>query len=80
MTTKLLTGILIGAGAAIAIGYLLTDENSTFRKTIKKAGAGALDYLCDALDKGKDMVKEYSADAAENIKETVSQTMKEAKA
>jgi|GEM_PF-6896907 len=72
MSTKLITGIIIGAGAALVIGYLLTDEGDELRNKIKKSGTGVLDFLCDAFDKGKKLVKEYSENAADDIKEGVS--------
>ncbi|HKR04612.1 MAG TPA: YtxH domain-containing protein [Bacteroidia bacterium] len=60
--SKLITGVLIGAGAALVMGYLLTDEKSEIRKKITESGGGVLDFLCNAFDKGKEVVKEYSED------------------
>jgi hypothetical protein len=59
---KIIAGILIGAGTALVIGYLLTDENSEIRKKVKESGGDVLDFLCNAFDKGKEAVKEYSED------------------
>lgn len=63
--TKLITGILVGAGAAVVIGYLMTENGSEIRKKIKERGEGALDFLCDAFDKGKEIIKEYSEDTSQ---------------
>jgi hypothetical protein len=45
----------------------MTDEGSEIRKKIQKSGGGVLDFLCDALDKGKDFVKDNAADAAGKV-------------
>jgi gas vesicle protein len=65
--TKLITGLLIGAGAALAVGYLMTDSGSEMRKKLQDGGKNVLDFLCDALDKGNDAVKKYAGAAEEKI-------------
>lgn len=69
MSTKLITGIIIGAGAALAIGYLMTDEGSEVREKIKKSAKDILDNLSETMNKGKEIVKEYSENGAENVRE-----------
>lgn len=53
MSGKLIAGLIIGAGAALAIGYLMTDEGSEMRKNIT-----------DALNKGKEFIKDNVPDIA----------------
>ena len=67
MSAKLITGLIIGAGAALAIGYLMTDEGSEIRKKIQKTGGGLIDFLSDAFDKGKEFVKDNATDAAGKV-------------
>ena len=56
MTGKLIAGLIIGAGAALAIGYLMTDEGSEMRNKIN-----------DAIDKGKDFIKDNVSGVADKV-------------
>ena len=64
MTSKLIAGLVIGAGAALAIGYLLTDEGSETRKKIT-----------DAFDKGKEFIKDNVPDVADKVNAVKDQVM-----
>ena len=70
-STKLITGLLIGAGAAIAIGYLMSDKGSEMREKIKQGGKDVLDFLCDAIDNTKEKVNEYAEEVKNSVEEKV---------
>ena len=55
MSAKFIAGVIVGAGAALAILYITSDDESEIRKNIE-------DFLSSSLEKGKELVKEYTQD------------------
>ncbi len=69
MSSKIISKILmIGTGAALIIGYVLAGKKDA-REKLTQHSEGLLNFLCDLVEKGKEKIKEYSENAADDIRE-----------
>ncbi|GAO44973.1 YtxH domain-containing protein [Flavihumibacter petaseus] len=58
--SKFLAGLLLGAAAGAAIGYLLTTEKGKeFLDDLKSAAASAGDEVKSAIEKGKQWANDF---------------------
>ncbi len=66
--SKFLAGLLLGAAAGAAIGYLLTtDKGKEIVEEIKSAAGAAGDEVKSALEKGRKWASEFEEKASSSF-------------
>lgn len=57
---KIISVLLIGAAVGAVAGLLFTDKGKQLQGKLKEQSGGLFNSLCEAVDKGKEMLTSYA--------------------